>query len=76
MELKNLLTELEDGILTITINRPQVLNALNTETLSELRMAIKEAGETEEVKAVIITGAGEKSFVAGADIAQMRIWKC
>ena len=72
MELKNLLTELEDGILTITINRPQVLNALNTETLSELRMAIKEAGETEEVKAVIITGAGEKSFVAGADIAQMR----
>lgn len=72
MELKNVLTELEDGILTITINRPQVLNALNTETLSELRMTIKEAGETEEVKSVIITGAGEKSFVAGADIAQMR----
>ncbi|NLT94245.1 MAG: crotonase, partial [Clostridia bacterium] len=72
MELKNVLLELEDGIMTVTINRPQVLNALNTETLKELRTAIQEAGQREEVKAVIITGAGEKSFVAGADIAQMR----
>ncbi|KJS84475.1 MAG: crotonase [Peptococcaceae bacterium BICA1-8] len=72
VELKNLLMELEEGILTITINRPKVLNALNTETLNEIRTAIKEARESDAVKVVIITGAGEKSFVAGADIAQMR----
>ncbi|NLW25393.1 MAG: short-chain-enoyl-CoA hydratase [Clostridia bacterium] len=72
MELKNVLMELEEGILTITINRPKVLNALNTDTLKDIRTAIREARDNAEVKAVIITGAGEKSFVAGADIAQMR----
>ncbi|MDK2823411.1 MAG: enoyl-CoA hydratase [Clostridia bacterium] len=72
LELQNVLMELEEGILTITINRPKVLNALNTDTLLDIQRAIKEARENEEVKAVIITGAGEKAFVAGADIAQMK----
>ena len=72
MEYQNLLVGLEAGIQIITINRPKVLNALNTATLTELRQAIKVAEENSEVKVVIITGSGDKAFVAGADIAQMK----
>lgn len=72
MEYKNLLVDFAEGIMTITINRPKALNALNTQTLEELRAAIDNAAQDREVKVIIITGSGEKAFVAGADIAQMK----
>lgn len=68
MIFENLLTTLDNGILTITINRPDKLNALNTKTIEEIDMAIKKAVSNSNVKAIIITGSGQKSFVAGADI--------
>ncbi len=67
---KNLLTSAEEGILTITINRPDKMNALNRETIGELGQTLQEAEENEEVKVIILTGAGEKAFVAGADISE------
>ncbi|MFZ5944482.1 MAG: enoyl-CoA hydratase-related protein [Bacillota bacterium] len=71
-DYNNILIIISEGILTLTINRPKALNALNTETLIEIRDAVKAAANNEEVQALIITGAGEKAFVAGADIAQMK----
>lgn len=68
MTFENLLAELENGILTITINRPDKLNALNQQTVKEIGIAIKKAESNNSVKAIIITGSGQKSFVAGADI--------
>ncbi|MCS6823779.1 MAG: enoyl-CoA hydratase-related protein [Cytophagaceae bacterium] len=62
--------EVEQGILTLTINRPDKLNALNFETLEELRTAMRNAYEEQSIKAIIITGEGSKSFVAGADITE------
>lgn len=70
MAYENLLTSSENGIFTITINRPDKLNALNKKTVSEIGEAIREAKSDAAVKAVIITGSGQKSFVAGADIAE------
>lgn len=70
MSYSNILEEIDDNILTITINRPKKLNALNRETIQELHEAFKEAKEDDEVKVVIITGNGEKAFVAGADISE------
>ncbi len=70
MSYQNILVEIEDNILTITINRPKKLNALNRETIQELHEAFKNAKEDDEVKVVIITGSGEKAFVAGADISE------
>jgi enoyl-CoA hydratase len=70
MTYENLLTAIENNVLTITINRPDKLNALNKKTVSEIGEAVKSAKDNEEVKAIIITGAGPKSFVAGADIAE------
>ena len=70
MEYKNLLVELEDGILTITLNRPKQLNALNIETFNDINQALKYAKDTDEVKAVLFTGSGEKAFIAGADIKE------
>jgi enoyl-CoA hydratase len=70
MIFENLLTSNDNGILTITINRPDKLNALNKKTVSEIGDAIKSAKTDDAVKAIIITGAGPKSFVAGADIAE------
>jgi len=72
MNWKNLLMEIEEGIGVITINRPNVLNALNTETIEELNKAIDDLAGISEVKVNIITGAGEKAFVAGADISYMQ----
>ncbi|OQB28849.1 MAG: putative enoyl-CoA hydratase echA8 [Chloroflexi bacterium ADurb.Bin180] len=72
MEYHNLLIQLEGGVLTITFNRPQVLNALNAATMAELSAAIAEAEQDASVRCVILTGAGEKSFVAGADIKELR----
>jgi len=71
MDFVNLLYQLEDGIATITINRPKVLNALNSATIAELGQAMKQAALDEAVRGVILTGAGEKAFVAGADIAEL-----
>ncbi|MDR3590170.1 MAG: short-chain-enoyl-CoA hydratase [Negativicutes bacterium] len=68
----NLLFEFQDGIGVVTINRPAVLNALNAETLGELDRLCDELATNKDVQVIIITGAGEKSFVAGADIAAMR----
>ncbi|QCX52987.1 enoyl-CoA hydratase-related protein [Elizabethkingia sp. JS20170427COW] len=60
----------EAPILTIEINRPESLNALNAKTLSEISTAISQAEADQEIRAIIITGQGEKSFVAGADIKE------
>lgn len=65
---KNLLEDLNDGILTITINRPEKLNALNALTLSELKICMEEAYDNSDVKGIIIIGSGNKAFVSGADI--------
>ena len=70
MEYRYLLLEKKDGILLVRIHRPEELNALNVDLLSELDCAMAEASAEEEVRAVILTGEG-KSFVAGADIACM-----
>jgi enoyl-CoA hydratase len=67
---KTLLTSLDKGILTITVNRPDKMNALNKEVMSDLDAVINEIETNTEVKAVIITGSGEKAFVAGADISE------
>lgn len=70
MTFQNLLTKTENGIFTITINRPDKLNALNKLTVQEIGQAIQHAKENSEIRAIIITGAGTKSFVAGADISE------
>lgn len=70
MAYQNLLSEIKEGILYITINREKALNALNRETLAELAEAITFAGKTDKVRGVILTGSGEKAFVAGADIKE------
>ena len=71
MDLETLLYGVDDdGIAMITINRPDKLNALNRQTLDELEQVFLEAAEDDNVKAVILTGSGRKSFVAGADISQ------
>ena len=69
--MNNLLREVENGIALLTVNRPKSLNALNSETLAELNTCLAELENNEEVKVVILTGSGEKSFVAGADISEM-----
>ena len=70
MDFENILIEIEDQIGLITINRPKKLNALNKATIEELHHAFKDLDEDEDVRVIIITGAGEKAFVAGADIAE------
>lgn len=68
--MSNILTSTEGYIQTITINRPDKLNALNKETIAQLSQAIDQAEEDGEVRVIILTGSGEKAFVAGADIAE------
>jgi enoyl-CoA hydratase len=70
MTYQTLLTKIENGICIITINRPDKLNALNKIVMKELSEAIDEVYNTNEIKSAIITGAGTKSFVAGADISE------
>lgn len=70
MTFNNLNILYDNGIAIITINRPDKLNALNRETLSELDAAIDDAISTTEIYGIIITGSGEKAFVAGADISE------
>jgi enoyl-CoA hydratase len=71
MPYENLLYEKRDGIAFITFNRPKVLNALNRKTVEELRDALFDARDDNSVRALILSGAGEKSFVAGADIGEL-----
>ncbi|MBE9489177.1 MAG: enoyl-CoA hydratase/isomerase family protein, partial [Bacteroidetes bacterium] len=70
MSRKNILLTFQNGITTITINRPKKLNALNSDTIQELHDAFKEANLDKSTKVIIITGSGEKAFVAGADISE------
>ena len=70
MNLKHVLSEIRDGILYLTINRQEKLNALNKATLSELAELVVYAEQQADVRAVLLTGAGQKAFVAGADIAE------
>jgi enoyl-CoA hydratase len=72
MEYKNILLSFEGAVATLTVNRPKVLNALNVETLREIQAGIEELRSRSEVKAVILTGAGDRAFVAGADIQEMK----
>jgi enoyl-CoA hydratase len=69
--LEHLLVERDGGVAVVTVNRPKVLNALNTATLDELRRTILALRHDQSVRAVIITGAGDKSFIAGADINEL-----
>lgn len=71
MEFKNLLIETANGIATLTVNRPKVLNALNSEVVQELECALYELELEAAVRAVVVTGSGDKAFVAGADIREM-----
>ncbi|NLO20636.1 MAG: short-chain-enoyl-CoA hydratase [Syntrophomonadaceae bacterium] len=72
MTYENLLLETEDRIATLYINRPKALNALNQDTLLELKEAIGAIAQDDSIDVLIITGAGDKAFVAGADIAYMQ----
>src|ERR1700726_4885355 len=71
MVYENLLYGKRDGIAYITVNRPKVLNALNRKTVEELQDALLDARGDDAVRVLILTGAGEKSFVAGADISEL-----
>ncbi len=71
MSYQNLLVEKKDNVAVVTINRPDKLNALNSETMSELKKVFSELKTDDETYVVIITGSGEKAFVAGADISEL-----
>lgn len=71
MTYETLLVEIEDHVATLTLNRPKVLNALNGQLLRELDAALDELRDNHEVRAILITGAGEKAFAAGADIQEL-----
>ncbi|GEM56244.1 enoyl-CoA hydratase [Flavobacterium branchiophilum] len=70
MNYQNITTEMADGIGQITINRPSKLNALNVATIEELHLAFQTMASDPSIGAILLTGAGEKAFVAGADIAE------
>ena len=70
MEYNNIVVQIKEGIATITFNRPEVLNALSAEALKEFSHALDKINADEDIRALILTGAGEKSFIAGADIKQ------
>src|SRR2546427_2230780 len=73
MTYSNIMFEKKDGIAYVTFNRPKVLNALNRKTIEELHHALLDARDDESVRVLILTGAGEKSFVAGADISELAL---
>lgn len=70
MNYENILIEIENNIATVIVNRPTKLNALNKETIDDLHKAFKNLGKNKEIKVIVLTGSGEKAFVAGADIAE------
>ncbi len=71
MEFKNLVVEVENNIAVVTVNRPEKLNALNNETIEELDEVFSQLNENEDVYVIILTGSGDKAFVAGADISEL-----
>jgi len=73
MAYENLLVERDGAVLIVTINRPDKLNALNTQTVTELDRAMEAARTDAEVRVIILTGSGDKSFVAGADINELAV---
>ncbi|RKO65499.1 enoyl-CoA hydratase/isomerase family protein [Desulfofundulus salinus] len=72
MGFKNLILEKEEGIAVATVNRPEVRNALNRETWQEINSLIDQVEKDEEIQVLIFTGAGDKAFVAGADVASLK----
>ena len=72
MELKNIVVTFEGEIGILMINRPKALNALNMETLRDIQAGLQEVKQHPEAKVLVVTGAGEKAFIAGADISEMR----
>lgn len=73
MTFETLLIERDGAVAVVTINRPKVLNALNTQTISDLEQAMRALAQDDGVRAIVLTGAGEKSFVAGADINELAV---
>lgn len=71
MEYENIILRVDAGIATITFNRPKALNAINGALLDDLAHALQEISENEDIRVLILTGAGEKAFVAGADISEL-----
>jgi enoyl-CoA hydratase len=71
MSYENILVEIRDTVAVVTLNRPKVLNALNAATLRELGAAVGELASNAAVRAILLTGAGEKAFAAGADIQEL-----
>jgi enoyl-CoA hydratase len=74
MAFRTLATADRGAVRTITVNRPDKLNALNRETIGELTIAFRQAAQDDAVRVVVLAGAGEKAFVAGADISEMTAW--
>jgi len=74
--LNNILFEAKKGIGLITINRPEALNTLNSEVFSELKQLIESVKKDENIKVIILTGAGDKAFVAGTDVLEMKNLSC
>ena len=73
MTFENLLIERDGAVAILSFNRPRVLNALNTQTLTELSSALAAFKDDAEIRAVVVTGSGEKSFIAGADINELAV---
>ncbi len=71
MDYRNILLDIADGVATLTVNRPDKLNALNADTLSELERAFDFCRDHESVRALVVTGAGDRAFIAGADIREL-----
>jgi enoyl-CoA hydratase len=71
LKFENLLYEKKNGIAYVTVNRPKVLNALNSATWNDLRAAFEDARDDATVRGIILTGAGDKAFIAGADISEL-----
>src|ERR1700726_868545 len=71
LTLKNVVFDKKGPIAYVTLNRPKVMNALNKATINELRVAFEDARDDSAIRGVILTGAGEKAFAAGAEIAEI-----